>query len=301
MRIAFPNGDGAATVGMVRVRGIDVARDRQDVAKGDFARNLRAACDARRSISDVCRDLGINRQQFNKYLSGASYPSAHNLRRICGYFDADLTQPPTVHGDQQPSAGTRTSRQALFDPTVQAMQQAFPEGSRKLDRYLGFYFSYYLSPAYPGMVLKSISRFYKQDGLCFDKTMERALRRDGAPSRPIVNRYVGSVIHTDDRIYVLHQHTTLHQTLSMVAFYPSFAATLQLLSGVFVSVSSGPARQPFAARAVYEYKGRSPDLRAMIRNSGLFAIDSEQIAPEIAARLDNHLDVDETVLTARTY
>mgnify|MGYP001972390984 CR=1 FL=1 len=38
------------------------------------------------SIAAVCRRVGINRQQFNKYLAGAVRPSRHNMRRICDFF-----------------------------------------------------------------------------------------------------------------------------------------------------------------------------------------------------------------------
>ena len=55
----------------------------------DFVANLRFASSHHASISEVCRKLGINRPQFMKYLSGASYPSRHNLRRICDYFGVD--------------------------------------------------------------------------------------------------------------------------------------------------------------------------------------------------------------------
>lgn len=48
-----------------------------------FAANLRRLCNSTTSIADICRDTGINRQQFNKYLAGRSVPSARVLRKIC--------------------------------------------------------------------------------------------------------------------------------------------------------------------------------------------------------------------------
>src|SRR5260221_599391 len=105
--------------------------------KQNFATNLRLLCGRHRSVSEVCRRLAINRQQFNKYLAGPSLPSSATLVRICAS----------------------------------------------------------------------------------------------------------------------HSNLFLTQTLSLVVFYPSYRATLQYLSGVFVSVSSGPGRQPFASRVVYHYLG----------------------------------------------
>jgi transcriptional regulator with XRE-family HTH domain len=55
------------------------------------------ACSHYRSISEVCRQLSINRAQFNKYLSGQSRPTPYNLKRIGDFFgveDYELNLPP---------------------------------------------------------------------------------------------------------------------------------------------------------------------------------------------------------------
>ena len=51
-----------------------------------WAENLRYLCGFYPSISEVCRRLAINRQQFNKYLSGQVRPSRHNRRRMADFF-----------------------------------------------------------------------------------------------------------------------------------------------------------------------------------------------------------------------
>lgn len=38
-------------------------------------------------ISKICREIPINRTQFNRYRSGESFPRADTLDRICRYFD----------------------------------------------------------------------------------------------------------------------------------------------------------------------------------------------------------------------
>ncbi len=277
------------------------AGSRSDANRRAFAENLRAACANHKSISKVCRDLGINRQQFNKYLSGASFPSAYNLGRICRYLGRDAASMLSDGADAEQQAPVAPEGASLvFAPILRQVHGANPEAMRKLERYAGYYHSYYCSPAYPGQILKSISHIYSRDGMFFDKTLERAVRKDGTRARIAVHRYNGAVIHTDDRLYVLHQTMVLHQTLSMVAFYPSYSATPRLLSGVFVSVSSGPGRQPFASRVVYEYHGREPDLRKMVAACGLYQPGSPSVGEEISRRLDNHVE-DDTVLRALEY
>lgn len=54
-----------------------------------FGANLRALARTYPSISELSRQLGINRTQFNRYLAGESFPRPDVLARICGFFDID--------------------------------------------------------------------------------------------------------------------------------------------------------------------------------------------------------------------
>ncbi|MGB3246368.1 MAG: helix-turn-helix transcriptional regulator [Sulfitobacter sp.] len=54
-----------------------------------FGANLRKLSAAYTSISDLSRQLGINRTQFNRYLAGESFPRPDVLARICGFFKVD--------------------------------------------------------------------------------------------------------------------------------------------------------------------------------------------------------------------
>lgn len=54
-----------------------------------FGRNLRDLCANGPSISALCAEIGINRTQFNRYLSGEAFPRPDILHRICSYFEVD--------------------------------------------------------------------------------------------------------------------------------------------------------------------------------------------------------------------
>lgn len=54
-----------------------------------FGANLRRLAAGYTSISDLSRQLNINRTQFNRYLSGESFPRPDVLARICAFFDVD--------------------------------------------------------------------------------------------------------------------------------------------------------------------------------------------------------------------
>ncbi len=79
-----------------------------------FGANLRQLARQYRSISDLSRKLGINRTQFNRYLSGESFPRPDVLDRICGFFGVDariLLEP----ADSFSSHGTLLSDPYLAD------------------------------------------------------------------------------------------------------------------------------------------------------------------------------------------
>ncbi|TXH35667.1 MAG: XRE family transcriptional regulator [Rhodospirillaceae bacterium] len=52
----------------------------------NFAANLRYLCALEGPVSEVCRRMDLNRQQFARYLTGTAKPSAHNVIRICEHF-----------------------------------------------------------------------------------------------------------------------------------------------------------------------------------------------------------------------
>ncbi|NNE23304.1 MAG: helix-turn-helix transcriptional regulator [Rhizobiales bacterium] len=63
----------------------------------NIATNLRALCAERGSIAQCCREAGINRQQFNRYITGEAIPNRANLQKICRYFgitETELFQAP---------------------------------------------------------------------------------------------------------------------------------------------------------------------------------------------------------------
>lgn len=54
-----------------------------------FGSNLRILSRDYPSVSELSRQLGINRTQFNRYLAGESFPRPYVLARICAFFQVD--------------------------------------------------------------------------------------------------------------------------------------------------------------------------------------------------------------------
>lgn len=56
------------------------------LARDNLRANLRYLCQFRKSASSVAREIRVNRQQFERYLTGTTMPSPHILHRISTYF-----------------------------------------------------------------------------------------------------------------------------------------------------------------------------------------------------------------------
>lgn len=54
-----------------------------------FGKNLKTLSMSAPSIAQLCRDIDINRTQFNRYLNGEAFPRPEVLQRICKHFDVD--------------------------------------------------------------------------------------------------------------------------------------------------------------------------------------------------------------------
>ena len=96
-----------------------------------FAANLRRKCADFGSIAEVCRGVGINRQQFNKYLAGNSIPNALTLRKICIFLDI---QEQSLFFDEE--AGVVNSNGSRELPGF--LHGGFPDFSRQPENILTF-------------------------------------------------------------------------------------------------------------------------------------------------------------------
>ena len=105
---------------------------------GIFADNLRLLTQGQRSVSELCRELGVNRTQFNRYLSGQASPRPEVLQRICSHFGVDgriLLEP--LHSLHDTRAEQLQPFNAIFDYLYRgrellALRSPPPEGHTPL-------------------------------------------------------------------------------------------------------------------------------------------------------------------------
>lgn len=258
-----------------------------DSATSNFTTNLSLAASYHPSISALCRKAGINRQQFMKYLSGASYPSRNSLRRICDFLGVDefeLLMPPDQFSH---IIRLRPARAADLPPVLGAIPRVLSQSQRQrglLVKTHGYYYEYYLSFSTPKHVLRSLIYIYGYDDYTLYKRMER-LRREGHIGTPDVYKYAGIVTIVGDRIHMLDEETITGAELSHTILYPNYRNRVSSLSGLRLGVAGSDAREPSVSRIVMEYLGRTLNRRDALKGCRLYRLDS----PEIPHQIRDHL------------
>ena len=246
----------------------------------DFSQNLKLLCGFERSVSEVCRAIDINRQQFSKYLSGASRPSPYNLQRICDHFHvrpAELYLPHAEFADRMQFRDGGED-QARGRQTQRLLKRAFPGDRRTLSRYLGFYLSHFHSFSWEGHILRSLVCVYEQDGMILTKTIER--NKDPVDGAIFLSKYDGYVSLLGNRIFAIEFQSLARDAIVETVLHPAGRSELTLLRGVTFGLSS-KQRNPYVSRAVWKYLGRTVDHRSALRAAGLVPINSSALDRQI--------------------
>lgn len=178
-----------------------------------LGRNLQHLTAGVQNQSEMCRRIGVNRTQFNRYLTGSAFPRPDVLSRICQYFgvDANIVLEPLDTAD--------TGRERL------AMANNLPSmlnPQRPFDHYLlpdGMYRYWRKSfrqpdRAYLGMALivtTEDGKLWKGYDI-FDQPM-----REGSPRHARSTRYEGRLIQQFDGFTLLSR--TPYNDLMNVTFF----------------------------------------------------------------------------------
>lgn len=246
----------------------------------------------------MCRSIGINRQQFNKYLNGSIKPSRHNLERICQFFkiDQEIFQLNDKEFLKEVSDKALESDNK-FD--LNKLVDSFPSSNTFLERYEGYYYSYFHALGYPGYIVRSLVHFYEHEERFYTNSIEHLWdkkRNEGSRNR---FKYNGILMYLGDRIFLTEYETFNQQVICHSIIYPSYRNKINLLSGITTGVSSLHTHTPKATRIEYRFLGKTINIKEAISNCGLFKYDDPDINEEIRQRIANDITSKEFMLLAR--
>ncbi len=247
----------------------------------NFSSNLKSLCAEHGSISQICRDIGVNRQQFNRYLNGSSLPSAHNMRRIARHFDlteADLFSEAASFERMLkgvlPQIG-KTPTDAFLDP--------FRGQQKNLRRYVGFYHSYFCTPSWEDKIFCSLIRIQEVDGLITIRSREIATSSDKSTHQ--ISRYAGLVTMRGNRIFVTEHELAREGSVANTILYSAHRQQLKYLRGMTMGVAWRPYPHPYAAKTIWKRLHERVTAREAIAACGIYPIQSTRIDPTIRKHL----------------
>lgn len=255
-----------------------------------LARNLRQALNQVRSVSQFCREVGINRQQMNKYLTGLSRPSPFNLERIArhlGLKSSDFALSSAEFNRLIDSRGGFAAAREILLPA--ALRTSFVNSDPRLSRYLGYYKCYAVSGSWPGHVLCYTRHIFRNGPWFQSRTVGRF--RDPETKALYVMKSHGVLTMQADAIFLMEQEVMGVPNLSATVLEQSYRTSGLLLRGKTVYMPFHVPRRSIAVQSVFAHVGQTADLRELIGQSALLDPASTRIDPRIRKMLEEPLGV----------
>lgn len=165
-----------------------------------FGANLRQLSSQHSSIAGLCRDLGINRTQYNRYLSGESFPRPDVLHRIATFFgcDARILLEPVDEIDTTPyDLLHHPVLEDFFGQQITHVPEAmFPSGFYRFSR---------ASFVEPDRYIQALAMVWREDGLSFVRGLEAkaAFEQQGLPSDVKSREFRGTIMMQEEGITML--------------------------------------------------------------------------------------------------
>lgn len=234
-----------------------------------FGANLRQLSAAYPSISDLSRQLGINRTQLNRYLSGESFPRPDVLSRICAFFDVDarvLLEPVDQIGRGDDPISNNFLKDYVAVGANGVPEDMFPTGFYRFSR---------RSFTQQSVFIVSVVRIHRDGQNTFMRGYESksAMQIQNLPTDASSREFRGIVMQQENGIVIIvsrkNAMTSSFNYLSRVASFENNYWVGYVTRTVPETV--GGLR---ATRMVYEYLGNSStDALAAARHSGFHTVD----------------------------
>lgn len=238
-----------------------------------FGANLHTLSAKYPSISALSRELGINRTQFNRYLSGESFPRPDVLARMCDFFSVDarvLLEPiDQVVRDQGPA-----SSEYLRDFTG-PMMQTVPEE----DLPSGFYQFTRRSFLRDDQFVRGVILIKRHGEHTFLRGFEpsNAMAMQGIPAAAKAREYRGFVMPIEDGF-----SATVTRRTGMSASFNYLSRVTSFENNFWAGYAARPVRENSLSRRmtrlVYEFIGKNvSDAMPQARLAGFCAL--EELVP----------------------
>ena len=247
-----------------------------------FAGNLIRLVRTRGNTAQVCRRLGINRQQFNKYLSGRHLPSQVNLNVICEFFRVtyrEITSPdmevPELRHPTDYLQGFRAFEGADLLQDVLERNEC-----GRLTTFCGTYLKYHHSSIYRGDIVRAVTTIRTFHDQFAYTNLERFPNKNRRDKHDYVFKYHGFAHMLDGRLFLVDIEKMQKNEMTFSIYAPIARNPVRFLFGVTGGVASNLYREPYSSRSVLEFLSPETATRAQYRLATVVAPDDPSIPIE---------------------
>lgn len=247
----------------------------------NFADNLRALCTRHGSIAAVCRSLGMNRQQFNKYLSGSTLPNVATLEKICGFFhiaSESLFHEPSAFLNPKPAPALDGLALHGLGFAANAFAGMQPATLRP-----GCYHFYSLWPRDETQCLREALFVQTRGGTTLFTRFTRYRALGQGQHYYLSGRHDGVVLESEKARFLLSLNRKGCGEVSLVSIGAENALSQGLLNGLALVMA--PSGQPQALRATLHYRGPAAVLRRTIAQAGVLPLSDRSVPDEVRQSL----------------
>ena len=229
---------------------------------------------ARGTIAEACKDTGINRQQFNKYLAGQILPGVRTMRKICSYLG--VTEEQLMSDKPTSVAGERRSVRTEIDLGF-ATSASIPPHQALLR--IGFYRAYFPVRNHPNLVARWLVHISNgPDGTQIHTCRNRF--RNGAAMGYAADRirYRGPVVNGPD------EASLIGTTRAPLNLYGNILVKLQpVMGGDYfpAMVLTRRAEGPLALSGVMHFLGADCPAHRALAGMGFVSLDDPAADPVI--------------------
>lgn len=258
--------------------------------------NLQALCEQSRTVSELCRKVGINRQQFNKYLAGTHQPSKSNLRALAHHFGLSedfLFSNPSDFRSMLEGDYFHLFRSLIKSPKMLLFinELMSASGGESTDALAGIYERYQYSSIYPGHILRSIYCLYKKDGLLMHYYIERFPSMEGTGRVDYLFKYHGLSFLLAGRLFSIDFETIQHNEITFSNLALVSRNSMKYIFGVTSGVAATMMRQPIAAKVAMNFIDKGLVRKSHLKRATVLLPDDPTIPKEVCRYLNSGANI----------
>lgn len=242
--------------------------------------NLMRLCEREKSIAAVCRAAQINRQQFNRYLSGETLPNRSTLARICRYFEVDeeeLFRDPNGEYIKEPVGDDVSWSHADFGAALKLIHSEV-----RTSIIPGIYFAYFAIPGDQSSLMRSVLIVRSDGNLTTFRRLTGLAEPKGSWWSHFHGDHKGVILERRHWLYFLALNQRGNRDPTMLVM--RWLATSQPMLGGHASILTPPG--PTVTAVVIHPCPPAMKLSAAVRAAHVYSVDDPEIDAIVMDALD---------------